>query len=218
MSGKQAVIETPMGTIVVELLPARAPNHVGYFMKLAREGAYAGTTFHRVIKYGLIQGGDPLSKDPAKTAQYGTGGMNMLRPEINQEPMTAGAMAAVLAPGLPNSAGAQFFICASDQPTIQGPVHGVWACGGGPRRRPADLSRARGCPMARRRSHRHQERDHQRHAAAGEGSPGGSHRRGTRRLSRHPRDDEGRDRAGVPDRQGAGNGAAVPAAGRRGCV
>ena len=120
MSGKQAVIETPMGAIVVELLPSQAPNHVGYFMKLAREGAYAGTTFHRLIKYGLIQGGDSLSKDPAKTAQYGTGGMNMLRAEINKEPMTAGAMAAVLAPGQPNSGGAQFFICASDQPAIQG--------------------------------------------------------------------------------------------------
>ena len=82
MAAKQAVVETTMGTIVIELLPAKRPNHVGYFMKLAREGAYAGTTFHRVIKYGLIQGGDPLSKDPAKSAPYGTGGMNMLRPEI----------------------------------------------------------------------------------------------------------------------------------------
>src|SRR4249920_3643585 len=77
MAGKQAVIETTMGTVVIELLPSKAPNHVGYFIKLAREGAYAGTTFHRVIKYGLIQGGDPLSKDPAKSALYGTGGMNM---------------------------------------------------------------------------------------------------------------------------------------------
>jgi len=120
MTGKQAVIDTSMGTIVIELLPARAPNHVGYFMKLAREGAYAGTTFHRLIKYGLIQGGDPLSKDPAKSAQYGTGGMNMLQPEFNAEPMTTGAVGAVLAPGRPASAGAQFFICASDQLQIQG--------------------------------------------------------------------------------------------------
>ena len=120
MAGKQAVIETSMGTVVIELLPSKAPNHVGYFMKLAREGAYAGTTFHRVIKYGLIQGGDPLSKDPAKSALYGTGGMNMLRPEITPEPMTAGAVGAVLAPGRPTSGGAQFFICASDQLALQG--------------------------------------------------------------------------------------------------
>ena len=120
MTKKQAVIETSMGTIVVELLPAKAPNHVGYFMKLAQDGAYAGTTFHRVIKYGIIQGGDPFSKDPAKAAQYGTGGLNALRPEITDEPMTAGALAEVLVPGRPNSGGAQFFICATDQVTLQG--------------------------------------------------------------------------------------------------
>jgi cyclophilin family peptidyl-prolyl cis-trans isomerase len=44
----------------------------------------------------------------------------MLRPEINAEPMTTGAVAAVLVPGRPNSAGAQFFICASDQVALQG--------------------------------------------------------------------------------------------------
>ncbi len=48
MKGKQAVIETSAGTIVLDLLPEAAPNHVGYFIKLAREGAYRGTTFHRL--------------------------------------------------------------------------------------------------------------------------------------------------------------------------
>src|SRR5262245_18338965 len=101
VTNKQAVVETSMGTFVIALLPDKAPNHVGYFIKQARDGAYTGTTFFRLIRYGLIQGGDPLSKDPAKTAQYGTGGMIMLRGEINSEPMTAGAVAAVLAPGRP---------------------------------------------------------------------------------------------------------------------
>jgi peptidylprolyl isomerase len=119
-ANKQAVIETSMGTFIIALLPEQAPNHAGYFIKLAREGAYSGTTFFRLIRDGLIQGGDPLSRDPAKSAQYGTGGMNMLKPEINSEPMTAGAVAAVLAPGRPDSGGAQFFVCASDQPTLQG--------------------------------------------------------------------------------------------------
>jgi peptidylprolyl isomerase len=82
-ANKQAVVETSMGTFVIALLPDKAPNHVGYFIKQAREGAYNGTTFFRLIRYGLIQGGDPLSKDPAKSAQYGTGGMNLLRGEIN---------------------------------------------------------------------------------------------------------------------------------------
>ena len=120
MRGKQAVVATTQGAFVIELLADAAPNHVAYFMKLAREGAYTGTTFHRVIKYGIIQGGDPLSKDPAKAGQYGTGGLNVLRAEINKEAMTAGAVAGVLIPNRPDSAGAQFFICATDQLPLQG--------------------------------------------------------------------------------------------------
>src|SRR5687767_4064380 len=113
MTGKQAVVETSKGTFVFELLPNAAPNHVGFFMKQARDGAYAGTTFHRVIKLGIIQGGDPLTKDPAKSAQYGTGGMNLLRKELSKESHTLGTVSAVLAPMKPDSGGFQFFVCAS---------------------------------------------------------------------------------------------------------
>lgn len=117
---KQAVLETDRGTIVIQLLPEVAPNHVGHFIKLAREGAYAGTTFHRVIRYGIIQGGDPLSKDPAKSQAYGTGGLGKIRAEFNAERHTAGAVSAVLVPNQKDSAGDQFFICASDQLALDG--------------------------------------------------------------------------------------------------
>jgi cyclophilin family peptidyl-prolyl cis-trans isomerase len=120
MKGKQAVVESTLGTFVIELLPDLAPNHVAYVMKLAREGAYDGTTFHRAIRNGIIQGGDPLSKDPAKAAQYGTGGLGVLEAETNSGPMTRGAVAAVLQPGRANSGGAQFFILVTDQPSLQG--------------------------------------------------------------------------------------------------
>ena len=120
MRSKQGVIETSRGTIVIDLLPQSAPNHVGYFMKLAKEGAYAGTTFHRAVKLGIIQGGDPLTKDPAKRALYGTGGLGVLKAEISQEPVTAGAVAAVLQPNKPDSAGSQFFIAVTDQAALNG--------------------------------------------------------------------------------------------------
>ncbi len=120
MRNKQAVIETSQGTIVIDLLPQSAPNHVGYFLKLAKEGAYAGTTFHRAVKLGIIQGGDPLTKDPAKRALYGTGGLGILKAEISQEPVTAGAVAAVLQPNKPDSAGSQFFIAVTDQAALNG--------------------------------------------------------------------------------------------------
>jgi cyclophilin family peptidyl-prolyl cis-trans isomerase len=120
MAGKQAVVETTAGTFVIALLPEVAPNHVAHFMQTARSGGYNGTTFHRVIRYGIIQGGDPLSKDPAKAALYGTGGLNELQPEFSSEKHVAGAVSAVLLPGRPDSAGQQFFVCATDQPTLDG--------------------------------------------------------------------------------------------------
>jgi peptidyl-prolyl cis-trans isomerase B (cyclophilin B) len=120
LRNKQAVIETAAGTIVLELLADRAPNHVGHFIKTARDGGYDGTTFHRVIRHGIIQGGDPLSKDPAARERYGTGGLNRLKPEINAEKHTRGAVSAVLIPNRPDSAGAQFFICIADQPALDG--------------------------------------------------------------------------------------------------
>ncbi len=120
MKGKQAVIETARGAIVFELLPDVAPNHVGYFISEARKGAFDGTTFHRAVKMGIVQGGDPLSKDPAKRAMYGTGGLGILAAEFNAEPVTRGAVAAVLQPGKPDSAGNQFFIAVTDQVALNG--------------------------------------------------------------------------------------------------
>jgi peptidyl-prolyl cis-trans isomerase B (cyclophilin B) len=120
MANKQAVVETAAGTFVIDLRPDLAPNHVGYFMKLAGDGTYSGTTFHRVIKNGIVQGGDPLSKDPAKKSQYGTGGLGVLKAETSNEPFTAGTVAAVIRPKDPDSGGAQFFVCVTDQPSLAG--------------------------------------------------------------------------------------------------
>lgn len=120
MQGKQAVVETDAGSFVIQLLPDVAPNHVGQFMKRAADGVYAGTIFHRVLRYGIVQGGDPLSRDAAKAAEYGSGGFGNLRVELNMEPMTEGAVAAVVAQGDRDTAGAQFFVCVSDQIALNG--------------------------------------------------------------------------------------------------
>ncbi len=120
MTGKQAVVTTSAGVFVIGLRPDLAPNHVGYFIKLARDGAYTGTTFHRVIRLAIVQGGDPLSKDPAKAALYGTGGLGVLTPEFSAAHAVRGAVAAVLQPNRPDSGGAQFFVCVTDQPALDG--------------------------------------------------------------------------------------------------
>ena len=104
----------------MDLLADAAPTHVAHFITRAREGAYNGTTFHRVITMGIIQGGDPLSKDPTQSAKYGSGGLGVLRFEPNAEKHTRGAVSAVLVPGKPDSAGSQFFISVTDQPALDG--------------------------------------------------------------------------------------------------
>src|SRR5437016_1540401 len=68
-----AVIKTTEGEMVAEFWPDVAPKTVENFKKLAKEGFYDGTAFHRVIKDFMIQGGDKLTKDPKAEASWGTG-------------------------------------------------------------------------------------------------------------------------------------------------
>jgi cyclophilin family peptidyl-prolyl cis-trans isomerase len=117
---QQAVVATSEGTFVLSFSPDKAPKHVEHFLKLAREGAYDGTLFHRVIKWGLIQGGDPLSKDVAQRARWGTGGLNQLAQELSDRKHTRGTLSSVLLPGKPESGGQQFFICVTPQPQLDG--------------------------------------------------------------------------------------------------
>jgi len=123
--GTEAVVETDAGSFTIRLLPENAPRHAAFFAKTARTGGFDGTTFHRIIAGGIIQGGDPLSKDPAQRALYGTGGLSRQPPwrlpaEFSDRPMKRASVAAVLLPGKPDSAGTQFFVCLGDQPSLTG--------------------------------------------------------------------------------------------------
>ena len=70
---RRVVIETEKGDIKLELYSKAAPKTVDNFIKLANEGFYDGTKFHRVVKDFVIQGGDPLTKDE-DPSNDGTGG------------------------------------------------------------------------------------------------------------------------------------------------
>lgn len=117
---QQAVLETSAGTIVMDLLAEQAPNHVALFVKTAQSGGYDGTTFFRMIRHAIVQGGDPVTKDAAARAKFGSGGLNLLKPEITGERHTRGAVSATQVPGKPDSAGTQFFISITDQPGLDG--------------------------------------------------------------------------------------------------
>jgi len=116
----EAVVQTAKGNFTIRLLPDVAPRHVKHFVETARAGGYDGTTFHRVIVGGIIQGGDPLSKDPGKASQYGTGGLGLLKAEFSDRDFVRGTVAAVRRPSSIDSAGSQFFICLQPQPALAG--------------------------------------------------------------------------------------------------
>lgn len=109
-----AVIKTNEGEMVAEFWPDVAPKTVENFKKLAREGFYDGTAFHRVIKGFMIQGGDPLTKDESKQARWGTGDPGYkIKAEFNDKPHTRGVLSMARSQD-PDSAGSQFFICHGD--------------------------------------------------------------------------------------------------------
>jgi len=106
-----AILTTSAGEMVLEFWPDVAPGHVENFIKLAKQGFYDGTCFHRVIKDFMIQGGDPNTKDDSKQRLWGTGGPGYhIKAEFNDRPHVRGVLSMARSND-PNSAGSQFFIC-----------------------------------------------------------------------------------------------------------
>jgi peptidyl-prolyl cis-trans isomerase B (cyclophilin B) len=109
-----AVLYTTHGPMKFKLWSDIAPKTVENFVKLSREGFYNGTAFHRIISGFMIQGGDPLTKDPANAPRFGTGGPGYtIRAEFNDRPHVRGVLSMARSSD-PHSAGSQFFICHGD--------------------------------------------------------------------------------------------------------
>jgi peptidyl-prolyl cis-trans isomerase B (cyclophilin B) len=117
---KTATIETSRGTIVAELFDTETPDTVANFEKLANSEFYDGTRFHRVINNFMIQGGDPLSKDP-NDPRVGTGGPGYkikCETHKNSHKHVAGTLS--MAHAGKDTGGSQFFICHGPQPHLDG--------------------------------------------------------------------------------------------------
>jgi cyclophilin family peptidyl-prolyl cis-trans isomerase len=115
-----AVIETSYGKIVLEFFPNAAPNHVANFKKLAKQGFYDGSQFHRVIAGFMIQGGDPNSKD-ADPSNDGTGNAGyQIKAEFNKISHKKGIVSMARGAYSVDSASCQFFIMLADQPRLDG--------------------------------------------------------------------------------------------------
>jgi peptidyl-prolyl cis-trans isomerase B (cyclophilin B) len=117
-SNEVAVIKTSEGEMVVQFWTDAAPKTIENFKKLAREGFYDGTTFHRIVKGFMIQGGDPNSKDPTKENSYGEGGPSYkIKAEFNDHSHQRGVISMARSSD-PDSAGSQFFICLAPVPRL----------------------------------------------------------------------------------------------------
>jgi peptidyl-prolyl cis-trans isomerase B (cyclophilin B) len=109
-----AVIKTTAGEMVVEFWTDVAPKTVENFKALAAKGFYDGTAFHRIVKGFMIQGGDPLTKDPSAEDSWGTGGPgHKIKAEFNDRPHVRGVLSMARSQH-PDSAGSQFFVCLAD--------------------------------------------------------------------------------------------------------
>jgi cyclophilin family peptidyl-prolyl cis-trans isomerase len=117
----EAVVSTDAGVFRFAFAPREAPKHVQQFLSLARQGYYDGSAFFRVVANGIVQGGDPLLKDPKTPRnQWGTGGLNLLPSEISTLKHDRGAVSTPRIPDKPDSDGAQFFVCLFPQPVLDG--------------------------------------------------------------------------------------------------
>ncbi len=107
------------GEIRVDFFPSVAPNHVENFKKLATDGFYSGTTFHRVIPGFMIQGGDPNTKNdnPADDGQGGPG--YNIDAEFSDLSHVRGVLSMARSRDI-NSAGSQFFIVSHDSTHLDG--------------------------------------------------------------------------------------------------
>jgi len=104
------ILKTNKGDITIELFLSEAPITAGNFLKLADEGFYDGTKFHRVIKNFIIQGGDPNSKTD-NTASYGRGGPGYtIKDEFIEGLRNVRGTLSMANVGQQNSGGSQFFI------------------------------------------------------------------------------------------------------------
>src|SRR5580704_16113746 len=115
-----AVINTTEGEMHIEFWPDVAPKTVENFKTLARKGFYDGTCFHRIVKGFMVQGGDPLTKNPAAEGRWGTGDPGYkVKAEFSRKPHVRGVISMARSQD-PDSAGCQFFICLADAPFLDG--------------------------------------------------------------------------------------------------
>lgn len=121
------VLDTVKGIIEIETFPEDAPKSVAHFVGLVKHGFYRGQRFHWVMP-GVVQTGDPLSRDVTKQKEWGTGGSG---PRLSAKPLgffeppkrkfDRGTVGLAYRPNYkPETADSMFFILTGPNPALNG--------------------------------------------------------------------------------------------------
>ncbi|HKW01650.1 MAG TPA: peptidylprolyl isomerase [Vicinamibacterales bacterium] len=120
--GTTLVLETVKGTIEIELFDKEAPKSIDHILALVRRGFYRGLRVHW-WQAGLIQFGDPASRDMAKQSSWGEGGSGQRIgvAEFNKKPFERGSVGVAFRSGQTSTdADSQIFICKAASPHLNG--------------------------------------------------------------------------------------------------
>jgi peptidylprolyl isomerase len=126
-AGPVVVLETVKGVIEIQTLPEDAPKSVAHFVALVEHGFYRGQRFHWV-QTGVVQAGDPFSRDLTKQKDWGTGGSG---PRLTTKPLgffeppkrkfVRGTVGLAYRPNYkPETADSMFFILTGPNPALNG--------------------------------------------------------------------------------------------------
>jgi peptidyl-prolyl cis-trans isomerase B (cyclophilin B) len=111
------ILQTSEGDIEIEFLPEVAPEHARNFLKLSHAGFYDHTSWHRVVRNFVIQGGDMATRNPPLQPADLAGGIRRLSPEFSKLKHVAGTVGMARGKEL-DSAETSFYICLAPQPVL----------------------------------------------------------------------------------------------------
>lgn len=122
IEAESVTLHTTKGDITFEIYTDKVPLTAQNFLNLASDGFYDGIVFHRVIEDFMAQAGDPLSKDPSKQAQWGTGGPGYVIADefVDDLKHDSAGVVSMANKGMPTTGGSQFFITFEPTPWLDG--------------------------------------------------------------------------------------------------
>jgi cyclophilin family peptidyl-prolyl cis-trans isomerase len=124
-SGPVVVVETNAGAFAFEMFPDEAPKTVAHILELVRKGFYDGQRFHRAVPGFVVQWGDPQTRSPEKSADWGRGeGASSGNPigvsEMSKKRLNVKGAVGIAHMGDPSRADSQIYVTLANRPDLNG--------------------------------------------------------------------------------------------------